>query len=183
MPSTPQYEYSLAVCEMGARRASRSSVHSPTPNAERQISLVDLHSINVCECAFASHQERKRDHFGTVAIDVHGMFHHDSTALTTRASGLGWTSAGLPHIHGVHRNLRTNPVDPSSPLQKLTHTVINIFHRCLFLSSSMRVGLYSSRAQNKSERLSPVDPGISRGVIDLCPSRGHTHPVTRVINV
>ena len=46
-------------------------------------------SIQVCECAFALHQEQKRDHFGTaVAIDVHRMFHHDPTALTTRASGL-----------------------------------------------------------------------------------------------
>ena len=59
----------------------------------------------------------------SVAIDVHRIIHHDSTSLTTRASGLGWTSAGLPHIQGVHRNLRTNPVDPSSPLQKLTHTI------------------------------------------------------------
>ena len=32
----------------------------------------------------------------------------------------------------------------------------------------------SSRAQDKAERLSPVDPGISRGVTDLYPSRGYT---------
>ena len=44
-------------------------------------------------------------------------------------------------------------------------------------------GLYRSfRAQNKSGRLSPADPGIiSRGVTDLYPSLGHTHPVTRAI--
>ena len=43
-------------------------------------------------------------------------------------------------------------------------------------------GLYSFRAQNKVERLSPVDPGIiSRGVTDLHPSRGYTHPVARAI--
>ena len=30
------------------------------------------------------HQEQKIDHFRTVAIDVHRMFHHDSTALATR---------------------------------------------------------------------------------------------------
>ena len=28
---------------------------------------------------------------------------------------------------------------------------------------------------NKAERLSPVDPGISRGVTDLYPARGCTH--------
>ena len=44
-------------------------------------------------------------------------------------------------------------------------------------------GLYSSfRAQNKVESLSPVDPGIGRGVTDLYPSRGYTHPVTRAID-
>ena len=63
-----------------------------------------------------------------VAIDVHHMFHHDSKAPTTRASRLGWTSAGLPHVQGVHRNLRTSPVDPRSPLQKLTHTINLLFH-------------------------------------------------------
>ena len=35
----------------------------------------------------------------------------------------------------------------------------------------------------EAERLSPVDPGISRGVADLYPSRGYTHPVTRTIEV
>ena len=65
-----------------------------------KVSLVGLHrSIRVCECAFALHQEQKRENFGTVAIDVHRMLHHDSAAaLTTRASGLGWTSPGLPHL-------------------------------------------------------------------------------------
>ena len=128
------------------------------------------------------------DHFGAVAIDVHRMFHHDSTALTTRASGLGWTPAGLPHIQRVHRNLRTNPVDPSSPLQRLTHTITFIVS-CI-LNSTLDVwfrppqcGLYSFRAQNKAECLSPVDPGISRGVADLYPSRGYTHSVTRAIEV
>ena len=38
-------------------------------------------------------------------------------------------------------------------------------------------------AEQKAERLSPVDPGISRGVIDLHPSRGYTHPVIRAIEV
>ena len=36
--------------------------------------------IYIHECAFALHQEQKRDHFGAAAIDVHRMFHHDSTA-------------------------------------------------------------------------------------------------------
>ena len=44
-------------------------------------------------------------------------------------------------------------------------------------------GLYSFRAQNKAVCLSPVDPGISRGVTDLYPSRGYTHPVARAIEV
>ena len=44
-------------------------------------------------------------------------------------------------------------------------------------------GLYSFRGQNKVERLSPVDPGISKGITDLYPSRGYTHSVTRAIGV
>ena len=63
-----------------------------------------------------------RDHFGAVAIDVHRMFHHDPTPKYPSITP-GLDPAGLPPIHGVHRNLRTNPVDPSSPLQKLTHTI------------------------------------------------------------
>ena len=154
----------------------------------RSHSPVFIRSRQVCERAFALHQEQKRDHFGTVAIDVHRMFDHDSTALTTRASGLGWTSsAGLLHIQGVHRNLRTNPVDPRSPLQKLTHT-ITLIVSCILNSTDVwfcppQCGLYSFRAHNKAESLSPVDPGISRGVTDLYPSRGYTHPVTRAIEV
>ena len=115
------------------------------------------------------------------------MFRNDSKALTTRASGLGWTSAGLPHIQGVHKNLRTNPVDPSSPLQKLTHT-ITLIVSCILNSTYVwfclpKCGLYSFRAQNKVGRLSPVGPGNSRGVTDLYPSRGYTHSVTRAIEV
>ena len=110
----------------------------------RSHSSIFIRSIQVCECAFALHQEQKRDQFGTVATDVHRMFHDYSTALKARASGLGWTSAGLPHIQGVHRNLRKNPVDPSSPLQKLNTMTIVLrmhteFHGCLVLSPSMRV--------------------------------------------
>ena len=56
------------------------------------------------------------------------------------------------------------------------------FHICLVLSPSKRV-MYSFRAQNKAECVSPVDPGISRGVTDLYPSRGYTHSVTRAIDV
>ena len=37
--------------------------------------------------------------------------------------------------------------------------------------------------QSRAERLSPVDPGIRRGITDLYPSRGYTHPVTRAIVV
>ena len=154
----------------------------------RSHSSVFIRSIQVCECAFALHQEQKRDHFGTaIAIDVHRMFHHDSRALTTRASGLGWTSAGLPHLQGVHRNLRTNPVDPSNPLRKLTHTE-TIIVSCILNFTHVwfcppRCGLYTFRAQNKAERLSVLDPGISRGVVNLYPSRGYTHPVKRAIEV
>ena len=101
----------------------------------------------------------------------------------TRASGLGWTPAGLPHTQGVHRNLRTNPVDPSGPLQKLTHTVTLIVS-CILHSTDVwfcppQCGLYSVRAQNKAERRSPVDPGISRGATDLYPSRWYTPRNTR----
>ena len=116
---------------------------------------------------FALHQEgkKKRDHFGTAAIGVHRM-HHDSTSLSTRAPGLGWTSADLPHINGVHRNLRTNQVDPCSPLQKLAIYCYIHTDRCLFLSTSMRVKPINNsvRAQNKTERViecvSPADSGI-----------------------
>ena len=162
-------------------------MHRPTPDAERQISLVGLHLINTGVCVFALHQEQKRDHFGTVAIDVHRMCHHDSTARTTRASGLGWTSAGLPHTQGIHRNLHTNPVDPSSSLEMLTHTR-TIIVSCILNSTDVwfcppQCGLYSFRVQNKAERLSPVDPGISMGIIELYPSRGYTHPGTLAIEV
>ena len=118
----------------------------------RSHSSVFIRSIQVCECAFALRQEQKRGYFGTVAIDVHRMFHHDSTTLTTRASGLGWTSAGLPHIQGVHRKLLTNSGDPRSPLQKLTHTVTLIVS-CILHSTDVwfcppQCGLYSFRGQN-----------------------------------
>ena len=94
----------------------------------RSHSSVFMRPIQVCERAFALHQEKKRDHFRTAEIDVHRMFHHDSTALTTRASGLSWTSAGLPHIQGVHKNLRKKPVDPSSPLQNTIYNTYCFMH-------------------------------------------------------
>ena len=135
--------YSLVVREMSVPSALGSSARRDawwcrSPDIARGSFIRSIQ--------FHIHQERKRDHVGTVAIDVHRMLHHDSTTLTTRASGLGWTSAGLPHIQGVHRkyHLRINPIDPSSPLPKLTHTMIacfmlDEFNRCLFLSPSMRV--------------------------------------------
>ena len=114
----------------------------------------------------------RREITGAVAIDVHRLFHHDSTALTTRASGQGWTPAGVPHIQGVHRNLRINPIDPSSPLQQLTHTTVTLIVSCILNSRDVwfcppYCGLYSCfRAQNKIERLSPLEPGISSGVTE-----------------
>ena len=81
---------------------------------------------------FYVHQEQKRDHFGTVAIDVHRVFPHGSTAPIPRASGLGRTSFGLPHTQGVHRNLRTNPVDPNSPLHSY-----QIFVLCILNSTDV----------------------------------------------
>ena len=44
--STLRFVDSLIVCEMGDRRALGSSAHRPTPDAERQISLVGLQSTN-----------------------------------------------------------------------------------------------------------------------------------------
>ena len=104
-----------------------------------------------------------------------------------------WVGSPLAcHTQGVHRNLRTNPVDPSSLLQKLTHTMTIIcftrrhteFHRLsdVWFGPPQR-GLYSFRAQNKAGRLSPVDPCINKGLTDLYPSRGYTHPVTCAIEV
>ena len=50
----------VGVCEMGVRRALGSSVHRPTPGAERKISLVGLYSINtdVCLCITSRAEER-----------------------------------------------------------------------------------------------------------------------------
>ena len=166
----------------------------------RSHSSVFIRSIQVCQCDFALHQEQKRDHFGTVAIDVHSMFHYDSAA--EKPEHQAWAGPPLAcHIYREctgtcvqtqelaheHKNLRTNPVDPSSPLQKLTHSVTLIVS-CILNSTNVwfcppQCGLCSFRAQNKAELLSPVDPGISRGVTDLYPSRGYTHPVTRAIEV
>ena len=82
------------------------------------------------------------------------------------------------------RNLRTNPVDPSSPPQKLTHAgTLTVDAYWIPRFCPPQWGLYSFRAQNQVERLSYVDNGISRGVTDLYPSRGGTHPVTGAIAV
>ena len=95
------------------------------------------------------------------------MFHHASTALTTRAAGVGWTSHCLAHIQRVHRNLRSNAVEPSSPLQKLAHTNKTLFcmhtefHKHLWVLPPHRE-LFDFRAQNQYERLTLVDTGISR---------------------
>ena len=96
-------------------------------------------------------------------------------------------SARILH-KAVHRNLRTNSADPSSPLQKLTHTIQQLLASCILNLTDvwfgpLQCGLYSFRAQNKAGRLCPVDPGISRRVTDLYPPRGYTHPVTRAIEV
>ena len=47
----------------------------------------------------------------------------------------------------------------------------------------LNAGYTVSRAQDTTARLIPVEPGIGRGVTDLYPSRGYTHPVTRAIEV
>ena len=112
----------------------------------------------MCLCIAPITTEEKRDHFGTIAVDVHRMFHHDSTALTTLASGLGWISAGLPHIQGVHRNLRTNPVGTQithsksefalSMLRELfVLSTMDSTDRCLVLSPSTRVVQFPCEGQ------------------------------------
>ena len=46
-------------------------------------------------------------------IDVNRMFYRDSTALTARASGLGWTYAGLAYIQtGSTQELAYEPGRP-----------------------------------------------------------------------
>ena len=141
---------------MGVRRALGPCVHRPTPDAEHQISLVSLHSINtgvrVCLCITPRAEERS---LWNLSDRRPPHVPYDSTTLTTRASDLGWTSTSLPNLQGVHKNLRTNPVHPSSPLQKLTHTIPGNtycfihtkFHRCLVLSPSMRVVQFSCAEQ------------------------------------
>ena len=67
---------------MGARRALGSSVHRPTPDAERQISLVGLHSIKTGVSSVPLHYIKSRREITSEQqrIDVDRMFHHDSTA-------------------------------------------------------------------------------------------------------
>ena len=99
---------------------------------------------------------------------------------------LGEHAARCHHIYreGVHRISRTNPVDSSTPKVN----IINNFMHCILNSKDVwfcppQCGLYSVRAQNKPECLSPpVDPDISKAVTDLYPSRGST-PVARAIEV
>ena len=125
-------------------------------------------------------------HFGTVAIDFHRMFHHDSTALTTQASGLGWTSAGLPHIQGVHRNLRTNPVDPSNPLQTLTHTKYCFmhakFHRYMSGFVPLDAGYTVSVGITRLNVLVLLTLALA-GESPTCILHEGTHPVLRAIEV
>ena len=71
-------------------------------------------------------KKSRRDHIGAVGIDVHSMFCHDSTAKTRSIMPGLDLRRGLRHIQAVHRDLRTNAVDPSSPLQKLSRTVTHI---------------------------------------------------------
>ena len=77
--------------------------------------------MQVCACAFALHQEqKKRDHLGTVAIDVHRMFHRDSTALTTRPSIRPGMDLRWPATYtGNTQELAYNPADPSNPLPEV----------------------------------------------------------------
>ena len=88
------------------------------------------------------------------------------------------------HIQGVHRNLRPNPVDPSSPMQKLTHTITVIVPFILksaefwFCPPHARFTVSVPRT-SLNVLVLPVDPGISRGVTDLYPSRGYTRRKTR----
>ena len=114
----------------------------------------------------------------------------------TRALGLGWTSAGLPHTSYIYREYTESIACVRTPYAQVAHSkiyftlacsyfyayVLNSANRCLFLSPPMRV-IPSFCAQNKAEGLSPVDPDISRGVTDLYLSRGYTHPITREIEV
>ena len=114
----------------------------------------------------------------------HGPSRLDSTKGPSIRLGLDlrWPAT----YTGSTQELAYKPVDPSSPLQKLTRTLTIVS----FILKSTDVwfcppqcGLCSLFAQNKAERLSVVDPGISRGVADLYPPRGYTHPVTRAIEV
>ena len=105
-----------------------------------------------------------------------------------------WVGSPLAcHTQGVHRNLRTNPVDPSSPLQKLTHTMTIIcftrmhteFHRLSYVWFGPPHGGYvvSVRRTRLDALLRPVDPCINKGLTDLYPSGGYTHPVTCAIEL
>ena len=55
------------------------------------------------------------------------------------------------------------PKDPTPKVNSHYDTFIHTaFNRCLVLSPSR--GVYSFRAQDKAERVGPLDPGMSRGV-------------------
>ena len=100
-------------------------------------------------------------------------------------------------VFALAYDIAYKPCRPKQPTTKLnSHYIFHyyseyLFYTYLVLNSTHvwfcppQYGLYSVREKNKAERVtsSPVDPGISRGVTDLYPSRGHTHPVTRAIEV
>ena len=54
------------------------------------------------------------------------------------------------------------------------HVLFNISVSHYTSTKFISTDILSFRAQDKAERLSPVDPGLSRGVTDLYPSRGYT---------
>ena len=92
------------------------------------------------------------------------------------------------YMKGLHKNLRTSSANSNSPLQKVYSHYNTLIVSCILNSTDVwfrppQCGLYSFRAQNKVERLGHVDPGITKGVTDLYPSRGYTRPVTRAIEV
>ena len=93
------------------------------------------------------YQYIERDDFATVANDVHRMFHHDSTALTTRASGLGWTCAGLP------RSTQELACEPGRPKEPTPRTAVTLIVSCILnstdvcLSPSMRVAQFPCAEQ------------------------------------
>ena len=96
----------------------------------------------------------------------------------------------IQHTQGVHRNSRTNPVDPSSPLQNLSHTITLIvscilhsaFYRTCLFFVPLNAGYMVSVRRTRLDVLGLLTLALA-GESPTCILHEGTHPVTRAIEV